>query len=89
MNYSTLQANILNSLSSEDAKKAFLWACDKPDDPRHYKAEDYAREVDSLVQSIRPVLQSAACVHGYESPPDGLERFILERHKNLRFPRSR
>lgn len=88
MNYSILQTNVINSLQSEDAIKAFLWACDKPDDPRHYKAEEYAREVDALVEKLRPMLRMTSDVHGFETAPDGLERFILDRHKNLRYPRG-
>ena len=52
-NYTTLQRNVLDGLSSEAAKREFLWACDQPWNDRYcYRAEGYAHAIGRHVGRI-------------------------------------
>lgn len=85
-NYSTLQRNILASLETDDAQTAFLWACDIDSSRYKYPAEAYAREVDTLVTTLSPMIEAANRPHGADE--EAVLDFILKRHKNLRFPKG-
>lgn len=94
-NYTILQVNLLPTFVTEQAKAAFLWACDRRDaDRQQYKAEAFAREVDHLALVAEPMLRKAADVLA-EHPPhlaisqsqfDDLFDFIITRHRHYRAP---
>lgn len=93
-NYTILQRNVLDSLASEQAKAAFLWACDlKGADRYQYKAEAFAREVDEFAVTQRTLIDVAA--DNFErhtsnevSQPvrDDLMRFHAKLHAGHRLP---
>lgn len=88
-NYSILQRNILSSLESDEAKSAFLWACDVDRSTSKYLAEAYAREVDYLVSFLSPLIVSAGEKHGaMKEKMDDLRRYFLSKHRNMRFARA-
>ncbi len=85
-NLSILQQNIANSMSPLGAK-VFLQACDRlSGDHFHYEAEAFAREHETLAGSISVLLPMASRAHDLEYVPEGLEKFVLDRHWHSRFP---
>ena len=91
-NYTVLQQNVLASLQSEESKKAFLWACDRPTADRYqYNAEAYAREVELIAGMVTPIISSAmghqpVKPHDIEATKGDLLDFMLKRHRHWRFP---
>ncbi len=84
-NLSVVQQNVINSMS-EFGAKVFLRACERlPDDRLHYEAEAFAREHERVAENLTVLLPLAAKPHG-EFVPDGLMKFILDRHWHSRFP---
>ena len=82
-NLSLLQRNIVAALDCEIAAKAFLRACDRT---TVLAAENFALEVRTLVRFLEPALQHAAGGYGRHEVPEGLLKFILDRHWHDRFP---
>lgn len=80
-NLSILQRNIIHALDCEVVGKAFLRACDKVGVKA---AERFAFEHRDLLRSIAPALAAASCGHGLEAIPDGLVKFIMDRHWHMR-----
>ena len=97
-NYTVLQRNILDTLETDEAQCAFLWACTLPDADRYqYKAEAFAREVDWLAQSIWPMIQMAADVFRSHCPnvmlkgwsqevAEDLHAYVMGRHTRIAHP---
>ena len=85
-NLPTLYQNCLLQFSTELAKKAWLWFADRHDCTRlKYHADTYAREVDNLVCTLRPMLHLAGDNHSpriAEETLDDLLMYILKRHAN-------
>ena len=92
-NYPILFLNVMGSLQTEIARKAFLWACDAVDDTRaKYPAEEYAREVDRLVLFLKPLIRFSGNLQKpdfSDEMVDDLMEFILRRHLILTFPKAR
>lgn len=91
-NYSILQQNLLNSFLTDEAEQAFLWGCDNiRSDPHLHKAEQFAREVEWLSESVWILVSLAGkgCAvpakWSVEKAAD-LYEFMLKRHANLRHP---
>jgi hypothetical protein len=86
MNLPILYQNIIFGLPSDLAVHAFLWATERPgEDPMCYRAERFAREVQHLAETLAPMLDAGASVHGVTAHDPDLMRFILIRHANWRF----
>lgn len=97
-NYSILERNILDSLETDDACAAFLWACTLPDADRYqYRAEAFAREVDRLAQVqwqfltiaervVLPMLPGKSAGGRNEAVKEDLYRYIMDRHTFHTFP---
>lgn len=85
-NLSVLQRNIIHALDCEISATAFLRACDRVSARR---AEEFATEVKALVAFVNPALAKASSIAGFETVPDGLLKFIMDRHWNLRFASNR
>lgn len=97
-NYSILEQNVLDSFETDEAGAAFLWACSLPDADRYrYRAEEFAREVDRLGQSVWqmlaiaeqtviPMLPAAASQGWTEDVKENLFRFLMDRHTFGRHP---
>lgn len=91
-NMPILYRNILDSLPSQIARDAFLWATERPGEDRNcYRAERFSHEVGYLTSTLPTMLDMAARIgveHGIGTSkthsPD-LMRFILTRHANWRF----
>lgn len=82
-NLPIMDRNIIHGLASEVATASFLRARDRVGSAA---AEAFAYEVRHLVDFLDAPLMSASAAHELESVPDGLLKFILDRHWNLRFP---
>ena len=95
-NHTPLEVNVLDSLETEEAQKAFLWACDKDKSRFKYKAEKFAREVDYLAPVLRSLINLSAMVFIQQKPElevnagvcDDLYNFMITRHCNHYFPQS-
>lgn len=88
-NYSILERNILGSLQTEEAKAAFMWAGSSDRSRFKYKAEEYAREVESVALSLDVLLGAANRIHGAaDSVIADLKSYFLTRHQNLRHPKG-
>jgi len=93
-NYTILQRNVLGSLESDEAQKAFLWACDlKGADRYQYRAEAFARAVDRLGPQVADLIDAAERIFreqkGFGLNADekaDLHRFVMKRHSAYRFP---
>lgn len=84
-NMPVLYRNIMDGLPSDFAREVFLWAVDLPGEDRMcYRAEAFAREADSLVKSLRPMLDASAKVHGISAHDPDLMSFLMTRHANFR-----
>lgn len=84
-NMPTLYNNIMDGLPSDFARDVFLWAVERPGEDRMcYRAERFAREVETLCRQLRPVLDASAKMHGMEEHDPELMKFILKRHANWR-----
>lgn len=91
-NMPILYINIMDGLPSDFARSAFLWATDRSGNDRMcYAAERFAREADTLVSVLKPLLSKGAEILAKQKPSllsdtarqeDDLMRFILTRHAN-------
>ena len=91
-NYPIYVQNALAPLSTEIARKAWLWHHDAYPSHLGYRSDEYAQEVDKIVSVLRPLLKFAYEKHhvaNQRSDADevlsDLEAFILRRHANKRF----
>ena len=85
-NFPILYRNIMDSLPSELARAAFLWAVERPNEDRYcYRAEAFAREVHEITMAIEPMLTCAAKIYGQDAYDPDLMRFIQTRHANWRY----
>ena len=85
-NLSVFQRNVIHALDCEISASAFLRACERVN---ALAAEEFALEVRFLLRVISPALARASSLHGLEQVPDGLVKFILDRHWHWRFPPKR
>ena len=93
-----LYLNVMDGLSTQIGKDAFLWATDRPGNDRLcYAAEKFAHEVEYLAASLRPMIGSSFNIlrqmRELKGQPagdfsagnqDDLMNFILKRHANYR-----
>ena len=85
-NTPTLYKNIMDGLQSDFSRDVFLWAVERPGENQMcYRAEAFAREADTLVSKLRPILNAGAKIHGMDQHNPDLMGFILTRHANWRF----
>lgn len=91
-NMPILYKNIMDALPSDFSRDVFLWATDKfKNDRGCYKAEKFAYEVDSIIRTIKNLIDirqigtlcSGGRVLDQEQELD-LLRFIQARHANYR-----
>lgn len=84
-NMPILWQNAIGQFSTEIAKKAWVWFAETRGSGMQYQADTYAREVDGLVQILRPLIEAANRPFDATGEVlDDLLRFILLRHANLR-----
>ena len=84
-NYPIYVQNALAPLSTEIARKAWLWHHDAYPSHLGYRSDEYAREVDKIVSVLRPLLKFANKMHNASDEAlSDLEVFILCRHANRR-----
>ena len=94
-NLPILYQHVMFGLPNELACKAFLWAVERPGEDRMcYRAEAFAREVATLAETVRTLIDMAEFSAFKKRPPrplqtqeqkDDILRFILTRHANWRF----
>ena len=82
-NMPILLQNALLQFSTEIARKAWVWFAETQVSGMQYRADSYAREVDRLCLSLRPMLEAANRHHNASDEViDDLLRFVLLRHAN-------
>ena len=85
-NMPILYRNIMSGLPTELARDAFLWATERPGNDRMcYRAEAFGREVQRLADTLAPLLDAGAKVHGLAAHDPDLMAFMLKRHANWRY----
>jgi hypothetical protein len=85
-NMPILYRNALDSMPSDFARAAWLWAVERPGmDRMGYAADWFALEADSIRKSLAPIFDMAAKAHGLPEHSSDLMEFILKRHANFRF----
>lgn len=86
-NMPTLWQNCVMQFSTEIARKAWIWFAETRGTGMLFDADEYASEVERLVQLVRPVCALGMRHHGVEDDEriDDLMRFILTRHANAKF----
>jgi len=83
-NLSIRQRNTIDCFLHAPAQNAYLWAMDKGSEDRAYK---FGCEVERLCEKLIPAIEAASATRGLEYAPSGLLKFILDRHRHLRFPK--
>jgi hypothetical protein len=84
-NMPILWQNALMQYGTEIARKAWVWFAETRGSGMQYQADKFAAEVDHLVFSLAPMVQSANKAHNAaDEVLDDLVSFILRRHANYR-----
>jgi hypothetical protein len=85
-NLPILERNIIHGLACDESEKAFLRALERIDT---FSAERFAYEHRTVYHATLTMLGLAAANYGLERAPDGLLKFLMDRHWFLRFPKAR